>query len=416
MEAGSLVSRDSGESTGEDLLAWLRQDGTAGSSGADWDAIVALAREQRVVPLLATRLASAGAVGRITPEAGASLTADARAIGMRALGYQRDLALILAALDSVSVPTVLLKGAHLARAIYPNPGLREMNDIDLLIRLADAARGSQALRAWGYDFVAPCNPADGLIGTHHFPRLIKPGAAPIELHVTLTPTDGRLAIDTEGLWQRAEPLKQGSRHAALCPEDLLLHICTHSAYSHVTEFGLRPLCDVREIVNAIPYLDWTAICHRAREWRVARGTFLTLYLAADCLGAEVPDWVLAALRPVDFDARLAALARTHLFTRKTLSVSVPIEATRAYADRSPLELVRQTYRKVVVSRAELAAQFPQIETARFPSWFYVKRALSIGRRHAWLPMAVARRKDRELTAMIDRRSTILRWLEAERRA
>jgi len=330
------------------------------------------------------------------------------------LHYQVALEQVLSTLGESGVAAILLKGAHLASKVYPNPGLREMNDVDLLIRLDDAGRAARTLRALGYDFVAPCDPEEGLVGTHHFPRLVKPGAAPIELHVTLTPSDGRLAIDTEGLWQRAVPLSPGSRHATLSPEDLLLHICVHSAYSHAAEFGLRPLCDVDQIVRAFPALDWDAVCRRAGEWKAARGTFLTLHLAANCLGTTVPDGAMAALRPADFDSDLAALVRTHLFTRKTLSVAVPIDATRAYASRSLLELVRQTFRKVFVPRPELVAQYPEAKDSRIPAWFYVRRAFWLIRRHVWLPVAVATQRDPELIAMIERRGTILRWLDAER--
>ncbi|MGE0862564.1 MAG: nucleotidyltransferase family protein [Vicinamibacterales bacterium] len=399
----------------ETLLACLHGDDGADRC-PDWRAVVILATEQRVAALLLERLESAGRSRLLPPGIRAELTARGMAIAAANLHYLVDLGQVLSALSAVGVPAVVLKGAHLARSVYPNPALREMNDVDLLIRLADAARATRALQALGYDFVARCEPDKGLVGTHHFPRLVKAGAAPLELHVTLTPAEFGLAIDTEGLWQRAIPLSPDSRHATLCPEDLLLHICVHSAYSHAAEFGLRPLCDVDQIVRAFPALDWDAVCRRATTWKTARGTFLTLHLAAECLGTHVPFETMSALRPADFDSHLAALVRTHLFTRKTLSVAVPIDATRAYASRSLVELMRQTYRKVFVSRAELVAQFPEARASRVPALFYARRALSLARRHLWLPMAMTTRRDQELIAMVDRRSAILRWLDAERTA
>lgn len=391
-----------------------------GEDGADrcpdWAAVVMLATEQRVSPLLLEGLESADRGRLLPPGLRTELTARGMCIATGNLRYLVDLTQALSALNAVGVSAVLLKGAHLARMVYPNPGLREMNDVDLLIRLADAGRAARALQALGYDFTAPCDPDHGLVGTHHFPRLVKPGAAPIELHVTLTPPELGLAIDTEGLWQRAVPLSPGSTHAVLSPEDLLLHICVHSTYAHAAEFGLRPLCDVDQIVRAFPALDWDAVCRRAAEWKAARGTLLTLHLAAECLGTPIPEAAMAALRPADFGHDLAALVRAHLFTRKTLSVAVPIDATRAYAARSVLELVRQTFKKVFVPRAELAMQFPQAADSRIPMWFYARRALSLARRHLWLPVAVTTGADQELTALIERRSAILSWLDAERTA
>jgi len=396
------------------LLGCLRGSGNSDRDDGDWVELIESAQEQRVVSLLLSKLSTNDAG---TPAFALDMAARlSRRIAAGNLRMQRDLATILAALDAAAVSTLLLKGAHLARMVYPNPGLREMNDVDLLVRLADAGRAARALQALGYDFVAPCDPDNGLVGTHHFPRLVKPGAAPIELHVTLTPAEFGLAIDTDGLWQRSVPLAPGSLHAVLSPEDLLLHICVHSTYAHAAEFGLRPLCDVDQIVRAFPALDWDAVYRRAVEWKTARGTFLTLYLAAECLGTAVPEATMSALRPADFGHDLATLVRAHLFTRKTLSMAVPIDATRAYAARSALELVRQTFKKVFVPRAELAMQFPQAADSRIPLWFYARRALSLARRHLWLPVAVTTGADRELTALIERRSAILSWLDAERTA
>jgi len=382
---------------------------------SQWLEMCDSAAEQRVSSLVLRRLSSRPPVATLPAPALATLTARSLEVAVRHLAFQRDLTGALATLSHAGVPAILLKGAHLGRSIYPR-GLREMNDIDLLIRPTDAGRAARALQALGYDFLAPCDPDCGLVGTHHFPRLIKPEAAPIELHVMLTPVEFGLAIDTEGLWQRAVPLSPGSSHAGLSPEDLLLHICVHSTYAHAAEFGLRPLCDVDQIVRAFPALDWDAVCRRAVEWKAARGTFLTLHLAAECLGTPVPETAMSALRPADFGHDLATLVRAHLFTRKTLSMAVPIDATRAYASRSVLELVRQTFKRVFVPRAELAMQFPQAAASRIPAWFYARRALSLARRHLWLPVAVTAGTDRELTALIERRSAILSWLDAERTA
>lgn len=399
----------------ETLLACLRGDQGA-EHGPDWAAVLTLAAEQRVSLLFLDRLEAAGQGSLLPAQMRDALSVRGRSIATTNLRCQADLAQILSALGEVGVAAMLLKGVHLARTVYPSAGLREMNDIDLLIRLDNAGRASRALQVLGYRFVALCDPDNGLVGTHHFPRLVKPGAAPIELHVTLAPVEFGLAIDTEGLWQRAIPLSPGSPHATLSPEDLLLHICLHSVYSHAAEFGLRPLCDVDQIVRAFPALDWDAVCRRAGEWKTARGTFLTLHLAADCLGTPVPGSVMAALRPDDFDDRLARLVRGHLFTRKTLSVAVPIDATRAYASRSLTELVRQTFRRVFVPRADLLALLPEARASSMTTWLYARRALSLARRHLWLPLAVTTGQDRELAALIERRSTILQWLDAERRA
>jgi len=405
------------DAAGEPLLRWLRADTNEEPEHGDrdWSRLVDLAAQQRVSSILLSQLTSDPAARPAPPAALGALAAEARRLGVRNLGFQRDLAVILGALDTAGVPAILLKGAHLARKVYRHAGLREMNDLDLLIRPADAVRAANTLQSLGYQFLTPYTPSSTYTGgPHHLPRMMKPGAAPVELHLTLAPSSGLLKIDVDGLWRRAVPLEPRSRHFTLCPEDLLLHICAHSAYPHSGEFGLRPLCDVDQIVRAFPALDWTGFCDRAREWRATRGTFMTLHLAVSCLGASVPGWVLDSLRPADFTDSLAEVIHAHLFTPKPLSLSVSVEATRTFGFQRFHQRLAHALRRVFVARQTLASHYPAA-TSRFPAWYYAKRALSLVGRYAWLPASVARGHDPELRALIHRRNVIVNWLEREAR-
>lgn len=391
------------------LLSGADADPTPDLRESEWAALFELAAEQRVSTLLLDRLAPGAAAQRKFDE----LTRECRRITARNLGIQHTLTTVLASLEAAGVATVLLKGAHLCRGVYRHAGLREMNDLDLLIRPDDVIRASGVLHALGYAFMTPFTPTAEFIGGHHVPRMLKPGAAPVELHVAITPPTAQLRLDIEDLWRRAVPVETGSRHFVLSPEDLVLHICVHAAYTHSAEFGLRPLCDIQQIVRVFPALDWTAVGDRAREWRAARGTFLTLHLAAECLGACIPTRVLDDLRPAGFDTAMAQLVRTHLFTRKALSLSVTVEAARTFAAGTLAARLRHVLRRVFIPRSELAVQFPAAAGATIPAWHYVRRIASLARRYAGLPTSVALGRDQELSAMIRRRNVILKWLEVE---
>ena len=54
---------------------------------------------------------------------------------------------ILALLRSNDIETLLLKGVALACALYPDPGLRPMRDIDLLLCPEDAQRAHDLMKA-----------------------------------------------------------------------------------------------------------------------------------------------------------------------------------------------------------------------------------------------------------------------------
>ncbi|MCI5129143.1 MAG: hypothetical protein D3907_11730, partial [Candidatus Electrothrix sp. AUS3] len=124
-----------------------------------------------------------------------------------------------------------------------------------------------------------------------------------------------LTIDIEGLWQRAQPASVGGVDTlTLSPEDLLLHLCLHTAVHHPYSNGLRALCDIRETVpHYRDEMDWKTVQRRAEEWGMGNAIYLTLYLAKSLLGAEVPDTLLNKLEPEQEIQQSLAEAEQFLF-------------------------------------------------------------------------------------------------------
>jgi len=59
----------------------------------------------------------------------------------------------VAVLDAAGIAATLLKGAHTAYAYFPEPGVRPMSDLDLLVAARDRARAEAALAAAGHVLV-----------------------------------------------------------------------------------------------------------------------------------------------------------------------------------------------------------------------------------------------------------------------
>jgi hypothetical protein len=68
---------------------------------------------------------------------------------------ERDLADLGRVLGDAGVGWAPFKGADVARRLYPDPGLRAMTDIDLLVRERDYRRAREALEADGWTNAAP---------------------------------------------------------------------------------------------------------------------------------------------------------------------------------------------------------------------------------------------------------------------
>jgi hypothetical protein len=129
-----------------------------------WPALVAQADAHGLGPLLYTRLTSAG----VTLPPPVKLELQGLAVRHRHANRVRMqvLAEILAATQSAGIEMLVLKGAALAHLVYPEPGLRPMSDLDLLVHPANAHRAQQILAGLGFN--APLPPA-GFLPSKHLP-------------------------------------------------------------------------------------------------------------------------------------------------------------------------------------------------------------------------------------------------------
>jgi hypothetical protein len=119
-------------------------------------------------------------------------------------------------------------------------------------------------------------------------------------------------------------------------EDLLLHLCAHTAYLHCFEFWLRSLHDLSLLVTQCGRaLDWDRIAAQAREWRWTRATSLALVLAADLWRTQAPARLEASERPIAKDVLDAAREQVLAGFTPALSMASGLEHTRARRIHSP---------------------------------------------------------------------------------
>ncbi len=205
----------------------------------DWEALAALAVHQRVASLI-----SANTRPWIPEATLRTLRARAQFSATRALRYQAEFVQLARAVAPHGIPLIVLKGLHLATSVYHSPASREMNDFDVLVRLADVDHVLAAARELGYTPMQEMETAVAESARHHLPRLLKPGVG-LEIHWRLAPPGKPPAAPPEDLWARARPFRLADNAFVLCPEDALVHICAHATISHFFEQGVRPLCDIR---------------------------------------------------------------------------------------------------------------------------------------------------------------------------
>ena len=154
---------------------------------------------------------------------------------------QAQLAELLARVPAVPI---VLKGAYLAECVYPAPGLRPMNDIDLLLSLKICRQSARLSMSWvmAQRKIPEQGPgitkhtstfwrAGGPAATPN-PYLSSAGSQMVEPHRSLEELWFGLKCDlTPGMWARSQPVEIAGQSArALAPADNFLHLCVHLTY------------------------------------------------------------------------------------------------------------------------------------------------------------------------------------------
>lgn len=220
----------------------------------------------------------------------------------------RELGKILDHLNGKDIPIIVLKGAYLAGAVYDNIGLRGMSDVDLLVKKNDLTGLEEELLSQG----AVPEAKDRLIADHcpEFSYKISGFGLRLDIHWALSPSKYNCLAEADGLWRRSRSvIVQQFPARALSPEDLLLHLCMHTA-KHAHDMQFRMLCDLAEVLRChADVLDWGIIADRAREWGILRAAYIFLSLTKEFLAVDLTGEQLDELRPEYFDDSKMVLAR-----------------------------------------------------------------------------------------------------------
>ncbi|WP_336965054.1 nucleotidyltransferase family protein [Sphingobium aquiterrae] len=264
----------------------LRDPGSTGAlDGAGWNALVAMARAERLIGTLAMRLQD-----RVVPDPIAAILADARLDAERerrqAL-WEADRA--QAALAPLGIPVILLKGtAYVAAGLGAGEG-RFIGDLDILVPRDALDDVEKALIEAGWEWVKP-DPYDDLYyrqWMHELPPLIHAARdRMIDVHHTILPLTARQTPDAAAMIADAVALPGGLH--VLSPEDRVCHAVAHLLADGDMMGGMRNLWDIRCLLDDID--DRAALMARARRHGLASFVARAIRLADAVYGGGAPGW------------------------------------------------------------------------------------------------------------------------------
>jgi hypothetical protein len=383
--------------------------GDRGAESVDWRGVVDAAIDRNLAPLLFNRLKQDGAEALVPAEQWERLQRAFLVSVGKSTRLQRGLGNVLQSLRDHGLPAIVLKGAYLGEAVYGDVALRPMGDVDLLIRETDLATAQAVLLEMGGVHQQFEDITASLGRRRHLPHT-KIGGLVVELHWNIVSPAGPIRVDVTGLWNRACPASiAGVEALSLSPEDLLLHLCLHVCYEDSLS-DLRGLVDITETTRRFTgQLDWEQLAACAREWGASRYVGLALHLARAILGADIPDKALELLVPGGIDPDMLQAARQSLLDQTGYGRWLTFfDAARA---ATFAEKARLSWRRVFLSRNEMAATYPKSRVGFFLPWYYGRRVVDLVDRY--LTHTLRRRQLMRRDRGSDAHATLVRWLSGE---
>jgi hypothetical protein len=198
-----------------------------------------------------------------------------------------------------AVEAIPLKGLHLAHRLYPSPGLRDMGDLDLLVRRAALRDADAELRRLGYapDFAPDL--LDG--GTLNAVEYWRDGSMPVHLHWHVSNASlphFMYRIDVDEIWREA-------RGGVMAPQHLIVTLCEHALKHSFAE-----LIHMTDIELASRGADWKLVAETARRWGLETAVYYALVLLRDLAEVDSPGLRFLRAPRIDWAGRaFLAMAR-----------------------------------------------------------------------------------------------------------
>ncbi len=260
---------------------------------SDWNSLLILAQEHRVLPMLFSRLEELGP--SVPSEVRETLQAEYQRNLFHSLANAAELLAVLTAFDREMIPAMPFKGVVLAASVYPDPMTRPAGDLDVLIHYRHLLRATAILLERGYELKTPVHadrtPAAEDYYEYHFERRADGRVLELRWRLELTQPRFRHDLGMDWVWpRRRTALLAGATVPNMSPDIAILVLCMHGS-KHVWS-RLIWVCDVAQLLAAYPELDWKMVLQEAKRSGLWKSLALGVLLAHRIAGAPVPPDVM----------------------------------------------------------------------------------------------------------------------------
>lgn len=268
------------------------------SGPLDWLAIFRTVRHAKIASLFFYQLQSLGLNGGIPPAIRCRFERYYYKIAFQNIRIFDQLIKVTQLLAEAKVDVIVLKGAALQAEVWPNLSLREMADIDLLVRSGDLNVAERSLQKAGYLPMEYYRPAEYYRKYHHhLVPYFNPKAAyrlPIEIHHNIKQPTVPPMLDMYDFWESSRSITfNNSTLYVLSPENLLVHLCMHVAFNKLFLSHIRYLIDISHTVSHFAStIQWDHIIKTAKTLPLANYIYYPFYFSKILFRAPIPQNVL----------------------------------------------------------------------------------------------------------------------------
>lgn len=307
------------------------------TAGPDWDFVLWRAETFGTLPLLHYHLKRLGLSFHLPPHVEAYLAMWFRLAALRANILRDEFATLVRTFDKHGLDYFVLKGAAIAPLYYPDPLVRHMLDIDIMIRQADYPIARDLMFKHGYkhgvwipdtnELVEMQDPVIDLISHHEFPALQRQVSVPnllkehivpepwkrkylkffispttisfnvfVDLHFNLA-----VGLEVDDVWHDIERRSiLGHSVPVQCPTDMVWFIAAR-LYNETFQHNSKKLIMLGDLYSILlaerGHIDWPRILTIGEKYKIGPAVFYVLAHLEKLTGVGVPISVLEELAP-----------------------------------------------------------------------------------------------------------------------
>jgi hypothetical protein len=226
----------------------------------------------------------------------------------RGVALSEELARLLEEFARQHVCVYPFKGPALSAMIFGDPVVRPCRDLDLVIRDADLHRAIKIVRQLGYESTIPLDEIKLPVFRRvdcALPFVHKSKNTVIELHWAVVPYSFAFSERRLHIWEKLENRTFGNVAYPALPVEETLVLCAIHGTKHLW-CKLGWVCDIAGLIAPGCVVNWERLVHLADRCGVRRIVLLSLLLARDLTGTQLPERIG---RLADADSMIYSLAR-----------------------------------------------------------------------------------------------------------